>query len=84
MGNEVGAAKVHNGDNCNFAKIPPSGRLAGIIRWGGKRGIRMRLPKSFPDGTTYVVEARGAMIRRYVVFPNGRKVNLSSPKTGAL
>ena len=40
----------------------------------------MRLPKSFPDGTTYVVEARGAMIRRYVVFPNGRKVNLRSRK----
>ena len=40
----------------------------------------MRLPKSFPDGTTYVVEARGAMIRRYVMFPNGRKVNLSSRK----
>jgi len=40
----------------------------------------MRLPKSFPDGTTYVVEAHGAMIRRYVVFPNGRKVNLGSRK----
>ena len=38
----------------------------------------MRLQKSFPDGTTYVVEARGAMILRYVVFPNDRKVNLSS------
>jgi hypothetical protein len=41
----------------------------------------MRLPKSFPDGTKYVVEGGGAMIRRYVVLPNGRKINLSSRKS---
>lgn len=40
----------------------------------------MRLPKNFPDGTRYVVETHGAVIRRYVVFPSGRKINLSNRK----
>ena len=40
----------------------------------------MRLPKRFPAGTKYVVEADGAVVRRYVVFPNGRKLKLSSRK----
>lgn len=41
-----------------------------------------RLPKRFPDGTRYVVEGRAGVqgvfhvSARYVVFPNGRRVDL--------
>jgi hypothetical protein len=42
-----------------------------------------RLPKRFPSGTTYVVEARGSvqgmtLMHRYVRFPNGRRVDLAA------
>jgi hypothetical protein len=35
-----------------------------------------RLPKRFPAGTKYVLEARGAMVRRFVEFPDGRTLEL--------
>ena len=35
-----------------------------------------RLPKRFPIGTKYVVESRGSVVRRYVEFPDGRKITL--------
>jgi hypothetical protein len=41
-----------------------------------------RLPKRFPVGTTYVVEGRGGedgnlrVFSRYVVLPNGQRINL--------
>jgi hypothetical protein len=40
------------------------------------------LPKSFPVGTTYVVEGRGGadgplqVVSRYVVLPTGRRINV--------
>jgi hypothetical protein len=42
-----------------------------------------RLPKRFPVGSTYVVEARGSvqgmtLMHRYVQFPNGRRVDLAA------
>jgi hypothetical protein len=40
----------------------------------------MRLPKTFPDGTKYVIEVHGPTLRRYVIFPNGLKINLSNRK----
>ena len=39
-----------------------------------------RLPARFPDGTKYVLESDGGMVRRYVEFPDGRKVMLASRK----
>jgi hypothetical protein len=43
-----------------------------------------RLPKRFPVGTTYVVEGRGGedgnlrVFSRYVVLPDGRRINLGA------
>jgi hypothetical protein len=42
-----------------------------------------RLPKRFPVGATYVVEARGSvqgmtLMHRYVRFPDGRRVELAA------
>ena len=42
-----------------------------------------RLPKRFPAGTTYVVEARGSvrgmtLMHRYVRFPDGRRIDLAA------
>jgi hypothetical protein len=39
-----------------------------------------RLPVRFPDGAKYVLEADGGMVRRYVEFPDGRRVTLASRK----
>lgn len=39
-----------------------------------------RLPKRFPEGTKYVVESDGALVRRFVELPNGRKIVLPSRK----
>jgi hypothetical protein len=39
-----------------------------------------RLPTRFPVGTKYIVEGRGLFVRRYVEFPNGRKVQLTTRK----
>jgi hypothetical protein len=38
------------------------------------------LPTRFPVGTKYIVEGRGLFVRRYVEFPNGRKVQLATRK----
>lgn len=43
------------------------------------RSIR-RLPARFPDGTKYVLESDGGMVRRYVEFPDGRRVVLAARK----
>ena len=42
-----------------------------------------RLPKRFPAGTTYVVQARGSvqgmtLVDRYVRLPDGRQVDLAA------
>ncbi len=43
-----------------------------------------RLPKRFPVGTTYVVEGHGGedgnlrVFSRYVVLPNGQRINLGA------
>jgi hypothetical protein len=39
-----------------------------------------RLPKRYPEGTKYVVEAHGDLVRRYVELPDGRRVRLRSRK----
>ena len=39
-----------------------------------------RLPARFPDGAKYVLESEGGMVRRYVEFPDGRKVMLTRRK----
>jgi hypothetical protein len=39
-----------------------------------------RLPTRFPEGTKYVVESDGGVVRRFVEFPNGRKIALSPRK----
>jgi len=39
-----------------------------------------RLPSRFPVGTKYVVEAHGSYVKRYVEFPNGRRIKLGSRK----
>jgi hypothetical protein len=39
-----------------------------------------RLPKRFPVGTKYVLEGRGRFVRRYVEFPDGRRLPLELRK----
>jgi hypothetical protein len=39
-----------------------------------------RLPARFPDGAKYVLESDGGTVRRYVEFPDGRRVTLASRK----
>jgi len=39
-----------------------------------------RLPARFPANTKYVLEARGPLVRRYVEFPDGRRIELSPRK----
>jgi hypothetical protein len=39
-----------------------------------------RLPERYPDNTKYVLEARGPVVRRYVEFPDGRRMELSPRK----
>jgi hypothetical protein len=39
-----------------------------------------RLPKRVPPGTKYVLESRGRFVRRYIEFPDGRRINLSTRK----
>jgi hypothetical protein len=39
-----------------------------------------RLPARFPDGAKYVLESEGGMVRRYVEFPDGRRVMLARRK----
>jgi hypothetical protein len=39
-----------------------------------------QLPTRFPEGTKYVLESEGGMIRRFVEFPDGRKFVLPSRK----
>lgn len=46
-------------------------------------GKSARLPKRFPAGTRYIVEARGSvqgmtLMHRYVQFPDGRRVDLAA------
>ena len=38
------------------------------------------LPIRFPIGTKYVLEGSGPFVRRYVEFPNGRKIKLTTRK----
>jgi hypothetical protein len=37
-----------------------------------------RLPNRFPLGTKYVLESRGGVVHRYVEYPDGRKLALST------
>jgi len=39
-----------------------------------------RLPARFPANTKYVLEARGAVIHRFIEYPDGRKVELKPRK----
>jgi hypothetical protein len=39
-----------------------------------------RTPRRYPVGTKYVLEARGPFVRRYVEFPNGRRIKLATRK----
>jgi hypothetical protein len=39
-----------------------------------------RLQTRFPEGTKYVLESVGGMVRRFVEFPDGRKITLPTRK----
>jgi hypothetical protein len=39
-----------------------------------------RLPGRFPANTKYVLESYGPVVRRYLEFPDGRKVELEPRK----
>ena len=41
------------------------------------------LPARVPVGTKYVLEGRGSFVRRYIEFPNGRKVQLATRKASS-
>jgi hypothetical protein len=38
------------------------------------------LPNRFPEDTKYVLEAHGPLVRRYIEFPDGRKLELEPRK----
>lgn len=38
------------------------------------------LPARFPAGSKYVVEGRGRFVQRYVEFPDGRRIQLTTRK----
>jgi len=40
-----------------------------------------RAGKGYPDGTKYVVESHGAIVKRYVEYPDGRRIRLSDRKS---
>jgi len=42
-----------------------------------------RLPTRFPDGAKYVLESHGGTVRRFVEFPDGRRVDLPARKAVA-
>ena len=37
----------------------------------------------YPVGTKYVLEVRGPLVRRYVEFPNGRRIKLATRKASS-
>ncbi len=39
-----------------------------------------RLPARFPEGAKYVLENHGGIVRRFVEFPDGRRLSLASRK----
>ena len=39
-----------------------------------------RLPTRFPEGTKYVLESHGGEVRRFVEYPDGRRITLSKRK----
>jgi len=39
-----------------------------------------RTPRRYPVGTKYVLEARGPFVRRYIEFPDGRRIKLATRK----
>jgi hypothetical protein len=39
-----------------------------------------RMPARFPVGSKYVLESFGPFVRRYIEFPNGRRVQLATRK----
>ena len=41
---------------------------------------RTRLPERLPIGTKYVLEGSGRFVRRYIEFPNGRRIQLANRK----
>jgi hypothetical protein len=41
---------------------------------------RAHLPTRFPVGSKYVLESFGPFVRRYIEFPNGRRVQLATRK----
>ncbi|MGH9485578.1 MAG: hypothetical protein ACRD1F_11030 [Terriglobales bacterium] len=40
----------------------------------------VRLPSRFPAGTKYVLEAHGKLVRRYVEFADGHRLELEPRK----
>jgi hypothetical protein len=42
-----------------------------------------RLPTRFPEGTKYVLESDGGEVRRFVEFPDGRRITLSKRKAAS-
>ncbi len=40
--------------------------------------IASLIPKRFPAGTKYVLEGCGPFVRRYIEFPNGRRIKLAT------
>ena len=40
-----------------------------------------RVGKNYPDGTKYVVEAHGAIVKRYLEYPDGRRIRLNNRKS---
>jgi hypothetical protein len=56
---------------------------------GRPLGRRLVLPREFPEGTRFVVEGRSdpdgktRIVSRYLVFPDGRRVDIPAPASPA-
>jgi hypothetical protein len=58
--------------------LPQPGRVRflGDAWEGTSMPSTTRMPEQFPENTKYVLEARGPVVRRYLEFPDGRKMEL--------
>ena len=67
-----------------WSQTKPSGALLVLeeVRDAGEVTMSKpsRLPARIPDGTKYVLESKGAIVRRFVEFPSGRKLRLTNRK----
>jgi hypothetical protein len=72
---------VENGHNLRAAvnrhRSPRVLALGRLVEGYPMHEKTKRLPARFPANSKYVLESRGPLVRRYVEFPDGRRVELA-------